>query len=39
MQPVVAALQSWHMKPATLDGKPVALRSYTFPPIHIAKPK
>ena len=37
--PVLSALQSWHMKPATLDGKPVALRSYTFPPIHIAKPR
>lgn len=29
-QPVLEALQSWQMKPATLDGKPVALRSYNF---------
>jgi TonB family protein len=29
-QPVLDALQSWRMKPATLEGKPVALRSYNF---------
>jgi serine/threonine-protein kinase len=37
-QPVLDALQSWKMKPATLDGKPVALRSYTFT-INLVAPK
>lgn len=27
---VVESLQGWRMKPATLDGKPVALRNFTF---------
>lgn len=29
-QPVLDALNTWRMKPATRDGKPVALRSYPF---------
>jgi TonB family protein len=29
-QPVLDALNTWHMKPATREGKPVALRSYPF---------
>jgi hypothetical protein len=27
---VLDALNTWHMKPATREGKPVALRSYPF---------